>query len=456
MALLLTGCALPRTLTETERPAETPAEVAWQRDLPLAGGVITTDEVAVTYTATEDGELTLLGLSTADGSTVWEHEAGRGAVQPSLSRIQPAAFSDENGVYVGFLEEDTRSTSTRHSSNRVSIVDVATGEIVARTTERTWIYTSPEECADRPAVCMRVYDGDRPFRAYLGVESTDLLEHPQQASAREGDVTAQSHSDGDWTVSRLPGGGSEWSVRLSALPGVPPHAHLRMTTPAQDSPWRLIETRDAAVVHGKEVEYREVVDLRDHHLYLLDADTGDVLWWGSGYVYSCPYDLLIAGVRCAASGVEHRIDGPNEYENLDLTLEGFADDGSTAWTLPLGADALPLTAQSPSSFSEELLVPTNDGVLLLDPTTGGTRTVPATWTYLCGQQAEIGHRFHWDSEMPAEDTWFGGALYTACAADGTESDGPPSEAAVVEVGAGAGTVTLVSHPGRLVAYDITD
>lgn len=142
--------------------------MAWQRDLPVTGGVVTTEEVAVTYTAAADGELTLLGLSTADGSTLWEHEAGRGAVRPSSAAIEPVAFSDDDGTYVAFLEPDTRNSSTRLSENRVAIAEIDTGEIVARTPERRWVYSSPVACADRPAACLGVYDDGSYHRAYFG------------------------------------------------------------------------------------------------------------------------------------------------------------------------------------------------------------------------------------------------------------------------------------------------
>src|SRR5699024_2709964 len=47
----------------------------------------------------------------------------------------------------------------------------------------------------------------------------------------------------------------------------------------------------------------------------------------------------------------------------------------------------------------------------------------------------------------------GGSLYSVCTADGTEIDGPPSVAAVRAAGVQRGTVTIVAHPGRLVAYE---
>ncbi len=456
MALLLTGCAPPRTLTETERPAETAAEVAWQRDLPLAGGVITTEEVAVTYTAAEDGDLTLVGLSTADGSTVWEHEAGRGAVRPSSSAIEPVAFSDDDASYVAFLEPDSRSTSTRLSENRVAVADISTGEIVARMPDRRWVSSSPVRCGDRAAACLWVYDDDHYYRAYFGANSSRLQEHPHQIDELGGDISAEYLDDGDWALSRVSDGESLWRVRVSELPGTRDWPDLSVSTPPEETPWRPIALRYGSVFR-KTLESRDTVDLQDQSTYLLDADTGEALWWGSGYAYRCPYDFLIAGVRCRATGVEHLTgDGPNEYEDFDLTLEGFADDGSTTWTLPLGADATPLTTEPPDSFSSAVVVPTADGALLLDPATGEVRDVPETWTYLCGESTEIGHRLHWDAEEPEEDTWVGGRVYTTCAADGTEVGGPPSEAAVLEVGASTGTVTLVSHPGRLVAYDVAE
>lgn len=456
MALLLTGCTLPRTSTEVQRPAEIPAPVAWQRELPVTGGVVTTEDVAVTYTADEDGVLTLVGLSTGDGSTVWEHEAGRGAVRPSTSSIEPVAFSDDDGAYVAFLEPDTPSTSTRFSENRVAIADIDTGEIVARTPEKHPVYSSPVQCADRAAACLWVYDGSY-HRAYFGPDSSQLQEHPQQIDEHGGDIAAQHLDGGDWDLSRVTDGDVLWTVRVSELPGTSGWPDLSVSTPPEEAPWRPIALRHASVFRDDTVETQDAVDLEDQSLYLLDADTGEVLWWGSEQAYLCPFDFLVAGVRCRATGVEHLAEGgPNEYEDLELTLEGFADDGSTTWELPLGGDATPLTTEPPEGLGSEVVVPTANGALLLDPVTGDTRAAPEDWTTLCGQSAEFDHRLHWDASEPAEDTWVGGRVYTTCTADGTEIDGPPSEAAVLAVGADSRSVTLVTQPGRLVAYDVTE
>ena len=456
-ALLLSGCTLPRTITEAQRPAQTPAEVVWERELPVVGGVVTTENVAVTYTATEDGELTLVGLSTADGSTVWEHEAGRGAVRPSASKIEPVAFSDADGSYVAFLEPDTPSTSTRLSENRVAIVEIDSGRIVARSPERRWVSPSPVACADRPAACLWVYDDGRYYRAYFGPGSSRLHEHPQQIDEHGGDMFTQYLSGGDWDLSRAVDGETLWTERISNLPGTSDWPDLSVGTPPVETPWRPITLSYSAEFRKDTLHSLDSVDLADQATYLLDAETGGVLWWGSGYAYDCPYDFLNAGVRCQATGVAHLTDhGPNEYSDLDLTLEGFADDGSTTWTLPLGDEASPLTAEPPENFGSELIVPTSDGGLLLDPASGDTREVPADWTFLCGETATIEHRLRWDVDEPEEDTWVGGRVYTTCAADGTQIDGPPSEAAVLSAGADSRTVTLVSHPGRLVAYDVTE
>lgn len=430
--------------------------MAWQRDLPVTGGVVTTEEVAVTYTAAADGELTLLGLSTADGSTLWEHEAGRGAVRPSSAAIEPVAFSGDDATYVAFLEPDTRNTSTRLSQNRVAIADITTGEIVARTPEHQWVSSSPVHCEDRPAACLWVSDGDHYYRGYFGAESTRLQEHPQQIDEHGGDISAEYLDGGDWALSRVTDGESLWRVRVSDLPGTADWPDLSVSTPAEETPWRPIALSYSSVFR-KTLESLEAVDLQDQSAYLLDADTGETLWWGTGYAYRCPYDFLVAGVRCRATGTAHLSDGgPPEYEDLDLTLEGFADDGSTTWTLPLGADATPLTTEPPDSFSTEVVVPTVDGALLLDPATGETRDVPEGWTYLCGHTAELDNSVRWDVDEPSEDTWLGGRLYTTCAANGSAIDQPPSEAAVLAVGADSRTVTLVPHPGRLVAYAVTE
>lgn len=452
--LLATGCALPRTAATTLRDAEIPAEVVWERDLPVVGGVVATEDVAVTYIAADDGTLTLVGLSTADGSTLWQHEAGRGAVRPSLSEIRPAVFSDSNGVYVGFLEEDSRSTSTSRSVNRVAIVDVDSGEIVARTSERTWVYTSPERCLDRAAVCMKVVDGGRHFRAYFTATSTRLRKHPQQESAHAGDVAVRFVDEGDWDVFRVSDEETLWTLRLSELPGASRELDVRLTMPPEETPWRQIGTRDSGGISIEDSEDPDTLDLAKQNLYLLDAGSGEVLWWGSGYAYTCPHDYLVAGVRCRATGVEHVVDGgPNDYQDLDLVLEGFDVDGVTTWELPLGDDQSAL-APGPPSLGSDLVVPTRGGALLLDPATGATRPVPATWTYLCGEEAEIGHVLHWDVAEPEEDTWLGGTVYTTCRADGTEIEGAPSVAAVRAVGVGVGNVTLVAHPRRLVAYEV--
>ena len=431
--------------------------MAWQRDLPVTGGVVTTEEVAVTYTAAADGELTLLGLSTADGSTLWEHEAGRGAVRPSSAAIEPVAFSDDDGTYVAFLEPDTRNSSTRLSENRVAIAEIDTGEIVARTPERRWVYSSPVACADRPAACLGVYDDGSYHRAYFGPGSSQLQEHPRQVDESGGDMATQSLDEGDWNLSRVVDDDTLWTVRISDLPGTSDWPDLSVGTPPEETPWRPISLRYSSEFQKDALHPLDSLDMADQATYLLDAETGDVLWWGSGYAYTCPYDFLNAGVRCRATGVEHLSDhGPSEYSGLDLTLEGFADDGSTTWTLPLGADPTPLTTEPPNSFSSEVLVPTADGGLLVDPATGDTRDVPEGWTYLCAESAKFDNSVRWDVDEPEEDTWLGGQLYTTCAADGTALDQPPSEAAVLAVGADSRTVTLVPHPGRLVAYAVTD
>lgn len=423
----------------------------------MTGGVVTTEDVAVTYTAAEDGELTLVGLSTADGSTVWEHEAGRGAVRPSSSTIEPVAFGDDDGTYVAFLEPDTPNTSTRISENRVAIAEIDTGEIVARSPERRWVYSSPVECADRAAACLWVYDDGSYHRAYFGPGSSQLQEHPEQIDDYGGDMFAQYLGDGDRDLSRVVDGETLWTVRISDLPGTSDWPDLSVGTPPAETPWRPITLRYSAEFRDEVLEPLDAVDMADQATYLLDAETGEVLWWGAGYAYRCPYGFLNAGVRCQATGVEHLSDhGPDEYSDLDLTLEGFADDGSTTWSLPLGADATPLSAEPPESFSSEVLVPTADGGLLLDPATGDTRAVPETWTYLCAESAEFGNSVRWHVDEPEEDTWVGGRVYTTCAADGTAVDRPPSEAAVLAAGADSRTVTLVPHPGRLVAYDVTE
>ncbi|HIZ34497.1 MAG TPA: hypothetical protein H9815_01865 [Candidatus Ruania gallistercoris] len=422
----------------------------------MTGGLVTTEDVAVTYTAAEDGELTLVGLSTADGSTVWEHEAGRGAVRPSSSAIEPVGFRNDDGVYVAFLEPGTPNTSTRLAENRVAIVEIDTGEIVARSPERRWIDRSPVACADRPAACLWVYDDESYYRAYFGPDSSRLQEHPQQVDEYGGDMTTQYLGDGDRDLSRVVDGDTVWTVRISDLPGTSDWPDLSVGTPPAETPWRPISLRYSAELGKDGLQSLDSVDLADDVTYLLDAETGEVLWWGSGYVYDCPYDFLNAGVRCRATGVEHLTEGgPNEYSDLDLTLEGFAEDGSTLWSLPLGADATPLSAEPPESFTSEVLVPTTGGGLLVDPTTGDTRDVPEGWTSLCAESAEFGSSLRWDVDEPEEDSWVGGRVYTTCAADGSAIAGPPSEAAVLATGADSGTVTVVPHPGRLVAYDVT-
>lgn len=430
--------------------------MAWERELPVTGGVVTTEEVAVTYTAAADGELTLVGLSTADGSTLWEHEAGRGAVRPSSAAIEPAAFNDDDGSYVAFLEPDTPNTSTRLSENRVAIAEIDTGEILARTPERRWVSSSPVACADRPAACLWVSDDDGYHRAYVGPGSAQLQEHPQQVSDYGGDMTTQYLGDGELDLSRMVDDSALWTVRISDLPGTSDWPDLSVGTPPADTPWRPIALRYSSEFQKEALRSLDSVDLADQAAYLLDAETGEVLWWGPGYAYDCPYDFVNAGVRCRATGVEHLTEGgPSEYSDLDLTLEGFADDGSTTWSLPLGADATPLSAEPPGSFSSDVLVPTADGGLLVDPATGDTRDVPESWTYLCAESAELGNSVRWDVDEPEEDTWVGGRVFTTCAADGSAIDRPPSEAAVLAVGADSRTVTLVPHPGRLVAYDVT-
>src|SRR5690625_6432906 len=69
VAALATGCMLPQQVGTVQHPSEVPAEVVWERDLPVVGNPAVTENVAVVYTADDDGALTLIGLSTLDGST---------------------------------------------------------------------------------------------------------------------------------------------------------------------------------------------------------------------------------------------------------------------------------------------------------------------------------------------------------------------------------------------------
>lgn len=453
VAVLLTGCTLPRTITESQRPVETPAEVVWERELPVVGGVVTTHDVVVTYTAADDGELTLMGLSTADGSTVWEHPAGRGAVRPSLSEIEPVAFAWDDQVLVAYLDPDTPQTSTSLSRNTLMVADIGTGEEIEHTKVFSFI-SSPEACVDRASVCQWTTHNSGTDRTFLDVDSMELVVHQFQFEGHA-DHAGVRHIDNSYAYElvRFTDEGTLWTRDVADLPGGSELTDVAVSAPSDESDWLAIGLHD---ISDAEQE-GSATDLEEPWLVLLDRQNGDVIWSGAGYARRCPHAFINAGVRCRTTGIRHAPDGEEAtFTDLDLTLEGFADDGTTTWTLPLGDEPGPLTGAGPHAPGGRLIVTTSEGSLLLDPDSGDTMPVPESWTFLCGEPAEFTNTVSWDVDEPEEDTWTGGSLYSTCAADGTELDRPPSVAAVRAAGVDTGAVTVVAHPGRLVAYDVTD
>ncbi len=442
---------MPRELGAAQRPAETAAEVVWERELPVVSGVVATEDVAVVYTATEEGALTLVGVSTQDGSPLWEHPAGRGAVRPSLSEITPTVFVRDDQVLVAYLEPDPPASSTSLARNSLIIADLETGETVGQT-EDLYFSSSPERCSDRPSVCVWAAHDGRFDRAFLDLDTMTLRTHPYQFQDHSGTsgVEAAEHSSG-WQLVHATDDGS-WTRAVADLPGGSDVTSLSAAIPGDDVDWLAVILRDLS---GQGPEATSVA-LAEDTMMLLDAESGEVVWSGEGYARECPTVYLNAGVRCRASGVKNLDGGDDVYADLDLTLEGFTADGRTTWTLPLGADPGPLTGAGPSAPGDWLVLTTAEGTVLLDPDSGRTMPVPTGWTFLCGQTAEVPTSVHWDIEEPEEDTWSGGTLYSVCTADGTEIDGPPSLAAVHAEGVQSGAVTIVAHPGRLVAYDVAD
>lgn len=453
VAALATGCMLPQQVGTVQHPSAMPAEVVWERDLPVVGNPAVTENVAVVYTADDDGALTLIGLSTLDGSTLWEEPAGRGAVRPSLSEITPTAFVQDDRPLVAYLDPDTPHSSTSLSLNQLVLADLETGETIGQTDILRFI-SSPEPCADRASVCVWVTHSGGTDRTFLDVESMELRIHPYQFQGHAGQSGVQHIDSSDaYELVRFTDEGTLWTRDVDDLPGGSELTDIAVSVPPHDVGWLAIGLHDVSGTGAAEDDVR----LNDQALVLLDRDSGELIWSGEGYALDCPNSYLNAGVRCSATGVQRNSDDEiSSYSDLDLTLEGFTEDGTTTWTLPLGEAPGPLAGAGPSVPGDWLVLTTAEDTVLLDPDTGRTIPVPTEWTFLCGETAAIEHSVHWDIEEPEEDTWSGGSRYSVCTADGTEIDGPPSVAAVRADGVQHGNVTIVAHPGRLVAYDVTD
>lgn len=453
VAALATGCMLPQQVGTVQHPSAMPAEVVWERDLPVVGNPAVTENVAVVYTADDDGALTLIGLSTLDGSTLWEEPAGRGAVRPSLSEITPTAFVQDDRPLVAYLDPDTPHSSTSLSLNQLVLADLETGETIGQSDILRFI-SSPEPCADRASVCVWVTHSGGTDRTFLDVESMELRIHPYQFQGHAGQSGVQHIDSSDaYELVRFTDEGTLWTRDVDDLPGGSELTDIAVSVPPHDVDWLAIGLHDVSGTGAAEDDVR----LNDQALVLLDRDSGELIWSGEGYALDCPNSYLNAGVRCSATGVQRNSnDETSSYSDLDLTLEGFTEDGTITWTLPLGEAPGPLAGAGPSVPGDWLVLTTAEDTVLLDPDTGRTIPVPTEWTFLCGETAAIEHSVHWDIEEPEEDTWSGGSRYSVCTADGTEIDGPPSVAAVRADGVQHGNVTIVAHPGRLVAYDVTD
>ncbi|WP_022918919.1 PQQ-binding-like beta-propeller repeat protein [Ruania albidiflava] len=402
---LAAACTMPQAVDHVPQAAEIPAEVVWERDLPVVGNPAVTDDVAVVYTADDDGALTLVGVSTVDGSTLWEHPAGRGAVRPSLSEITPTAFVRDDRPLVAYLDPDTPHSSTSLSLNQLVLADLETGETIGETDVLRFI-SSPELCADRASVCVWVTHSGGTDRTFLDVESMELRIHPYQFQGHAGQSGVQ-HIDGSgaYELVRFTDEGTLWAREVEDLPGGSELTDIAVSVPEHDVDWLAIGLHD---VSGSGVA-EDDVRLDDQALVLLDRDSGELIWSGEGYALDCPNTYLNAGVRCSATGVQHNSSAEAaSYSDLDVTLEGFTEDGTTTWTLPLGDAPGPLAGAGPSVPGDRLVLTTAEDTVLLDPDSGHTMPVPADWTFLCGETAAIEHSVHWDIEEPEEDTWSGG------------------------------------------------
>lgn len=454
-------------ISEPSTAQSEPAAIAWSSKLQVVGQPVEAGPALLVLAKSGGGSIELVSLDQATGTTNFTMPFHPGG-QPTGVTMAPRATETDAGRHLAVL----RQSALGANGPALVAVDVETGTVVSSTPTAIDDY---DACSDGHDVCwsgsprrpggiidtpfgpMRdIIRGDAPTRWDL--ESGRTIEKTlQEGAMKVGDPDLYVRGEGRLaTLVRIPGTKqTKWTQSASVLVADDVSAKhgwsfqhdkdddVYVGSMGKPNPPRSVRRYQ----QGKRV--RTDLDAR-YSVAGIDGRTGQHLWDREGADPWCPL-IHSSGARtlCVVSGL--RIDQKKKdttYDDLTVELQGVDPrTGDVGWTFTLtGEDAERAYVDGRAPLAPSgVVLPSDDGPVALDETTGELESVAADTVVLCAAGPDTVAAYGKD--------YVADTLYATCGPDGMPVD---DELSVFGASAlsGEGDVRFVSMPGKVVAYEV--
>ncbi|MGH9280934.1 MAG: hypothetical protein ACRD12_22945 [Acidimicrobiales bacterium] len=463
LLFLLAACSSgPRgELTQGARPAEPAVAEAWRLTAisPIGQPEAAGDVVVVYGPVNQD--LYLYGVSVADGTIRWRQLASPSLVVPGIP-VTPAVLDGRVAYF--------RPDPVEPLSARLVVASPDTGADVM-VSQPFRFRSRPGRCSDGKDICLMATGGtrgERPLR--FSVEAGGLVPDPGAPpidSRRVGHELLDLGGRQPEILAGFKDGAVRWQTPLSTY--FPPEY-------STDYGWRFVPFAEAGA-HvgsvGRPADHNDasavVFDLSNQRTVAIRDTDGAPVWQSAGTSVLCDSKIEayreVADkrlepwpVRCRYQGTRRydKATKTTSYQGLAVTIEGFdVATGQTTWSHSLGAaeQLMPAEVNATTVTDPEVLVPSATGPVIIRLDTGATRTPAGGEAFWCAKTGRFTFResivF---SDGRSSNSWRGGTLLRACAADGSPTTATPRRIAR-SLGATVADRAVVATERGLVAYD---
>ena len=295
MVGLLAGCTAPPAQPEppaVDRSAQ-PVSLAWSSKENVVSEIQVEEQLGLAIAYVErQRKLTLVARELADGSLRWKREASVGH-NPGGMRMRLPVFEHNGSRMAAFVE------SVKGKSERLVVIDLATGKNTSASIEVDFMANRPVECdgtwcveGDRKSgepVNMR-YDMEKGrWKQLAGEDLPTPKENPDDRFVGEGLSSSSQRGPGEELLSYARDGKILWSV---------PYEQVFDSYYSTDNGWEWTtfeEPQQIFVGHGSRIDYQYhpegdayVQDWnKDAMMVGIDPDTGKRRWAVPGADQDC-------------------------------------------------------------------------------------------------------------------------------------------------------------------------
>lgn len=397
--------AAPKNQQQVTGPAWTRNDIEPATDFTVVGST-------VFFLGVQRNQLYAFGLDLATGNDKFRIGASPSGATPGVA-VGYGTLGDTVAFYGE--NEDLKGSAP------MWLVNLKTGKRIH--TNRTLWRSSAKACDHQKAICGST-DGTT-WRADLATGELTYIATP--AGRALGDGLSGPLQRNPEMLTYTKNDQQQWSLRLQdVVPGA--------TTDHGWATWSDDTTHMVGIgLSGASHRSGDTwtFDLSDVRLLGIEQFTGHVAWTGKSQQIGCgtghPGDDEPL-VRCQVKGSE-TIRGRGDatqhtFTGVDVVVQGFdPKTGATTWQVPLGNQprAIDYDAQTPTDSRGRWILPTNHGLIALDPHTGAhdTQVTDDNW---CQFSTHIVIR----PEMTADNQKRVGSQLVACDRTGKRRDAQPA------------------------------